>query len=176
MLPNRILYLSFWKRNEKDDDAKGMQEKDMDETQMSAPQQTTDGDTHMPQANATGPGGSTLGLLGSVGGLQGMAVTPFNMNPQTPRGKEIVEQLTSGGKLTMAAVQEFVGAANVCTQVCGQPASPGNVDGVVCCPSPSATDGEGLLQVRACSLPPSACGGLPGGADGLGPPATGASH
>ena len=91
----------IWKRNEKDDDTKGLEDKDHEETHRSGPTKAADGDTHMPQANAMGPGASTLGLVGAMAVLREIAVTPFNMNPQTPRGKELVEQVVSARNVTL---------------------------------------------------------------------------
>ena len=91
----------IWKRNEKDDDTNGLEDKDHEETHRSGPTKAADGDTHMPQANATGPGASTLGLVGAMAVLREIAVTPFNMNPPTPRGKELVEQVVSARNVTL---------------------------------------------------------------------------
>ena len=44
----------------------------------------------MPQANSSGPAGAALGMLGALDVLQGIAVTPLNPNPLTPRGKELL--------------------------------------------------------------------------------------
>ena len=38
----------IWRRNEKDDDARGMEEKDQEETHSTEPPALADGDTHMP--------------------------------------------------------------------------------------------------------------------------------
>ena len=57
----------IWKGNEKDDDAKGLEEKDTDDTSANVQPKNTDEDTHMPQANASGPGVRRWGYLRSWG-------------------------------------------------------------------------------------------------------------
>ena len=54
----------LWRRNEKDDNAKGMEENDHEETHTGRPPKAADEDTQMPQANATGLGVRSWGLLG----------------------------------------------------------------------------------------------------------------
>ena len=95
----------IWRRNEKDDDAKGMEEKGNAASMNEAPK-SEDGDTPMTQANASGPGGATLGLLGSTVPPLAIAVTPFNKNPQTPRGKELVAEHLSRQLLVSSQEEE----------------------------------------------------------------------
>ena len=81
----------LWRRHEKDDDAKGPEDKNHDDAAAQDPPRAADGDTQMPQApDTTAPRAASLGLVGSLDALRGIAVTPINPNPQTPRGKEIV--------------------------------------------------------------------------------------
>ena len=119
----------IWKKDERDDDSTGLEEKEHDVTHLGGEPTATNGDTPMPQANATGPGGATLGLVGAVNEPFGYAVTPINKNPQTPRGKQIVQQLVSAGKLLgdHVLVSAEVGAAlgDSFTSTVGLLASPG---------------------------------------------------
>ena len=93
----------IWRRNKKDDDAKGMEEQGNGESSLNDPPKSADGDTPMPQVNTTGPGASTMGLMEGSVVLHGIAVTPFNKNPQTPRGKEIVAHQSSSSSPTRIA-------------------------------------------------------------------------
>ena len=57
----------IWKRHEKDDDEKGLEERNRNVTEGQDPAKPTDGDTPMPQVHGTtGPRTSSLGLLDPV--------------------------------------------------------------------------------------------------------------
>ena len=89
-----------------------MEEKDAEGSHANEPSKSTDGDTHMPQANVSGPGSSSLGMLGSVEVSLGIAVTPFNKNPQTKRAKEIISQLVTSPSSTVV-LQEMLKDSSV---------------------------------------------------------------
>ena len=72
-----------------------MEEQGNENAGTTEPLKVANGDTPMPQADAMVLGALTAELLGGKELLQVIVVTPFNKNPQIPRGKELVAQLSA---------------------------------------------------------------------------------
>ncbi|KAI4991237.1 hypothetical protein ZWY2020_039608 [Hordeum vulgare] len=89
----------FWERKEKDDPAdKGSEGRD--ETGHKGKQSSTTGNlgaTDMAIDTNSGQSSTHVQSASVAHLLNGMAITPINHNPQTPRGKELVRKLKQSG-------------------------------------------------------------------------------
>ena len=160
-----------WRCQDKEDDGKGLEDRNRDGADGLDAAKSVEEDTPMPQVqSATGPGTSSLGLFD-------YAVTPINPNPQTPRGKEIVAQLLRGSSppamalSSTTSVSEGTGGGGAALQVLG-PVPPPDSLGSASVPA-TAQAGPRVAQedvVQAVPILDLQCSAGSGGAHGCDAP------